>query len=130
MILIRIFKIIYYSIIIIVCVFPIGCTKFEKQPDFYLDESLKKVTLKTFYKKFFVGNYLWGLGSNTKLLYKIDLDDVKKEDLVKYFLIAYNEYYKTNYNAVIDVKISDRNLVIASPADAYNIHGVLLEIEE
>jgi len=62
------------------------------------------------------------------LFYEMDINKLNKEDLIKYFIIAYNKHYKTNYNAMVDIEVSDFVLDDKLIKPIY-IKGLLLKIK-
>ncbi len=108
-----------------------ACTKWTSYPDFYLDKSIKKVKQKFVTMDFSIGSYdesqLYG---NSRLFYEMDINKLNKDDLIKYFIIAYNKYYKTNYNAMVNISVKNNSLLFGGNMIHRQIDGFLLEIEE
>lgn len=108
-----------------------GCTKFEKQPDFYLDNSLKKISrMQSIDTVLFVGNKDYNyLFDKSKFIAKENYTTLDKDAILKLFIKHYNLVHNTNYNVMINIGISD-NTSILLPVFRYEITGLLLEIKE
>jgi len=63
------------------------------------------------------------------LFYEMDIKAFNKADLIKYFIIAYNKRYKTNYNAMVDISIK-KSFVFLDNGELYDIQGLLLNIKK
>jgi len=127
------FKQKYNLIILIITTLIIvtGCTKFEKQLDFYLDNSLKKISrVQSIDTVLFVGNKDYNyLFDKSTFIAKENYTTLDKDAILKLFIKHYNLVHNTNYNIMINIGISD-NTSILLPVFRYEITGLLLEIEE
>jgi len=106
----------------------VGCQKYTKYLDYYIQPTLKRVNRKWVYESFYVGKYNKNYDKNI-LFYNIDIKEFNKEDLIKYFIIAYNKRYKTDYNAMLDIEVSDFVLSDNTIGPFY-VKGVILRVHE
>ncbi len=106
-----------------------GCMSWSTLPDYYADNSFNHLNTLYVHELFYIGskNFSW-LFTTTDLFYEIDLEKLNRNDIVKYFIMTYNKFYKTNYNAMINVKLSRNIASPFAPARHYFIKGMLLEL--
>jgi len=105
----------------------------EDTRDYYDNLMLKHVNqLEIYGKYFYIGqkslNHNYDEGS---LFYKTDLSKFNrsKKNIIKVFIETYNKVNNTEYNAMVNIEISDRILCDES-LEYYIIRGHLLKIEK
>lgn len=119
-----------YILAALLLLFLSACTNLTSYPNHCLDFDINGVNKIFLVEKFYIGKINSdNFYDEDVISYEMDINKLNRDDLIKYFIIAYNKRYKTNYNAMVDISIK-KSFVFLDNGELYDIQGLLLNIKK
>jgi len=105
----------------------------EPFSDIYLSNQISIIKAEEVMNRLYIGDkgYRKWYFIKPELLYEADLSkfDRSKENIIKVFIETYNKVNKTDYNAMIDIEVSDKESYYPyGLTECYIVRGYLVKI--